>query len=299
MRSVVRIHAGGFDLVGTRHDPPAGVVPHPDVGVLFFNAGHMPREGHAGIIARMADRAAAQGLVTWRFDLPGLGDSPGDLPVALNDFFLAVHDGVHREAAVELILALTGPDGPGRLVLGGLCGGAATALMAALKEPDRVAGLVALEAEFLRPSAVDAKTLGQKLLSKASWLRLLTGYSRYSGRVRLPARMLLRMLGSRLLPRDTNRQLVKAWRRLVASEVPVFVAMASGGRREAFYKQLNLLLLNGQGGSSVTNLSIAGTNHILASGDGPDRLVSGIEAWVRAAFPANPSNDSVIEPAAT
>ena len=237
MRRIERVRADGIDLVGTLHEPVQTVG---DVGFLFLNAGHVPREGHAGVMARVADRLADLGFPAWRFDLPGLGDSPGGVPVRLEDFFQRVHDGMFVEPATTLVRRLASPGGVRRIVLGGLCGGAATGIFVADREPGAVAGLVALEAEFSRPGEEDPRSLWGKLASRGSWLRLLTGHSRMSSPFLVRAGR--HVLGPWLLPPLTNRKLVSCYQAVVARGIPVLVMMAAGKRRDLFIDQVDRVL---------------------------------------------------------
>jgi len=280
VRRIERVSAGDFDMVGTVHEPDEGRGNNDGgIGFLFLNAGHMPREGHAGMIAGAADDLCDSGFTVFRFDLPGLGDSPGSLPEQLESFFRLVHAGVHTEAALALARELLRRKGLSKLVMGGLCGGAATALFVADRAPEITAGLIALEAEFLLPGGEDPATLGRKVLSRASWLRLLTGHSRYRiGRI-LPRRTLLRLFGKGLLPPETNIELVRIWKELADSGTPILVMMAAGRIRESFYDQMNQVLFRGKPCKNVTDISITNTNHIFTSGNAPDRIKDEIRGW--------------------
>ncbi|NOZ01887.1 MAG: hypothetical protein GXP54_08370 [Deltaproteobacteria bacterium] len=280
MRRVETVRAGEFDLVGTCHEPDDNGPEKPrGIGFLFFNAGHVPREGHAGMIARIGDELANLGFPVFRFDLPGLGDSQGDLPVGLDDFFQIVHDGAYSEPAVALAKEVIARNGLSGLVLGGLCGGAATALFVADEAPEIVAGLVELEAEFLKPGSEDPEKLSSKLTSRASWLRLLTGHSRYRIGKLLPRGLLLRLFGRRLLPKRTNMRLVNIWQRIVEVELPVMVIMAGGRVRETFYDEVKQVLFGKADCPSVTVLSVPHTNHIFTTGNAPRLILRGVTDW--------------------
>jgi pimeloyl-ACP methyl ester carboxylesterase len=272
------------DVLGTVHLPTRGLAVDTDLGFLFFNAGHVPREGHAGTITRVADRLASLGFPVYRFDLPGLGDSPGEIPAGLEDFFQAVHDGIFTPAALQITRQVIERSGCARLVLGGLCGGAATALFVAGEEPEIIAGLIALEPEFLRPGGVDPQDLKAKLTSRASWLRMLTGHSRYSDRFRLLSGLILPFVGRWLLPAEANRTLIDSLRGILRRRVPVLVMLAEGKPRELFYDQLSKLLLRGRSGAHVTQIAIPNTNHIFTSGGAADRIVREVGDWADRVF---------------
>lgn len=279
--------ASQVDVLGTAHLPdresPGGAVAG-DLAFLFFNAGHVPREGHAGTIARVADQLAASGFPAYRFDLPGLGDSPGEIPAGLEEFFFSVHDGAFAPAALQIARAVIKRSACSRLVLGGLCGGAATALFVAEEAPELVAGLVALEPEFVRPGGVAPQELRGKLSNRASWLRLLTGHSQYSERLRFVSRLVLPLAGRWLLPAEANRALVWSYRALVRRGVPCLIMLAEGKPRELFYDQLNKLLFRGKPGAQVTEIPILNTNHIFTSGGAAERIVQEVGEWAERSF---------------
>ena len=276
-----------LDVLGTAHLPPKGSAAtksSADLAFLFFNAGHVPREGHAGTIARVADRLAASGFPAYRFDLPGLGDSPGEIPAGLEDFFFSVHDGVFGPAALQIARAVVPRSGCSRLVLGGLCGGAATALLVADEAPEIVAGLVALEPEFVRPGGVTPQDVKGKLTNRGSWLRMLTGHSQYSDRLRFVSAVILPLVGRWLLPAEANRVLVRSYRALVRRRIPCLIMLAEGKPRELFYDQLNKLLFRGKPGRHVSSIPIPNTNHIFTSGGAAERIVREVGDWAERSF---------------
>jgi pimeloyl-ACP methyl ester carboxylesterase len=131
-------------VVGTVHQPPGK---RAEVGLLWLNFGYVPRDGHGGLAAQAADAMAARGVTCFRYDLPMLGDSPGELPDVAQGFFDYVHSGQATSLISPLIELLCEREGLSGLVLGGLCGGAVMALFAADVQP-RVRGLVLLEPEM-------------------------------------------------------------------------------------------------------------------------------------------------------
>lgn len=103
----------------------------------LVTAGLTPKFGPFRLYAQLARRLAADGFLTLRFDLGGIGDSaqlPGALPL---------RERTTRElrAAVDL---LRGRVAEGPLILGGLCSGAEDALRYAAVDP-RVTGLVLMD----------------------------------------------------------------------------------------------------------------------------------------------------------
>ena len=109
---------------------------------LVLNSGSLSQVGPSRTSVDFARHwAAAFGVTTVRFDLPGLGDSPGDSDYYLRDSAyydtaLVTQTGAVIDRCIELGL-------PSRFVLAGLCSGAYTALHGALADR-RVVGVLLL-----------------------------------------------------------------------------------------------------------------------------------------------------------
>jgi pimeloyl-ACP methyl ester carboxylesterase len=295
MRQLLAVRLSRHDLVGTCHVPSHRALSgqKTQVGFLFLNAGHLPRDGHAGISTNAAESIAAMGHPVFRFDLPGLGDSPGQVPQTTDALFRMIHDGWFTEPARLLVQALCRRFQIPRLVLGGLCGAAGTALLVAQQEPYRVAGVVGIETEFFYPCPEPPVKSWQALLSRAAWLRLITGHSQFSSALHLPQTSLTRLVGRRLLPPHTDFALVSAWTQCVQRGMPVLLVMAEGKRRHIFYDQVQQSVLAGSSPGNLSVMTIAGTNHILTTGGAQPIVVRAMEAWAEHNFgrPQEPLED--------
>jgi pimeloyl-ACP methyl ester carboxylesterase len=297
MRQIVTVQSAGYEFVGTWHLPvrPGGVAPRDrELAFLFFNAGHLPRDGHAGITVHAAELLAEMGHHALRFDLPGLGDSPGELPEKTDELFQMIHDGWYADPAVALTRELRRRHGFSQLVVGGLCGAAGTALLVAEREPDAVAGVVAIEMELFYPYPEPQLSPFQSLTSRAAWLRLLSGHSRYShllGPFGLP---LLGALGHRVLPAFADRPLCLSYRSAVSRGLPVLVIAAEGKRRATFYDQVHKALVGGRP-ANLTSLLLPGTNHILTTGGAQQLALQHVSDWAMRNFPLRPPSHAVVQ----
>ncbi|HEX7900887.1 MAG TPA: hypothetical protein VF950_24225 [Planctomycetota bacterium] len=265
------------ELAGTVH-APADAGPG-RIGFLLLNAGPAPRSGNSDLSARLGDRLAALGAYAFRFDLPGLGDSAGELPERTSVFWRDVQRGRNDEPALELGRELKEAYGLRGLVAGGLCAGAITSIRAADRDPRVFSGLLLLEPSFRRepepraPLAVEPRLLRRGLL----YLTM--------SRVLRPLRPLLfRCLafeGGHSLPRDLDPELVACWRRTLGRRVPTFVAMARSGDREHPCRRIldELPLYRRR---AVTDLMIEGSNHLFTWGDGLEAVVRGAGRWAAA-----------------
>lgn len=197
--AVTFLNPSGVRLHGILHRPAAIAPGAP--GVLWLSAGQKPRQGAWRSYVVLARRLASQGVPVLRFDFEGLGDSEGERhhgrPVM--DFYGLVQTGAYRQDVVAGASFLLAATGPRPLVLGGLCGGAASALFAAPLLARRVRALAlvdlpvtissAARQQFLehhpealvraRPDVADTvlTLYARKALDVAAWRRLLRGES--------------------------------------------------------------------------------------------------------------------------
>jgi exosortase A-associated hydrolase 1 len=140
-----------------------------DTAVLIVVGGPQYRVGSHRQFVSLARALATAGYPTLRFDLTGMGDSPGD-PVAFDAC------GSDVRSAIDALLRAC-PD-TSRVVVWGLCDGASAALMFAGDDP-RVAGMIAAN-PWARSEASLATTrlkhyYTARLLQREFWAKLLGG----------------------------------------------------------------------------------------------------------------------------
>lgn len=157
----VQIVGAGFEMLGILSLPAPGTTPHP-VGVLVVVGGAQYRVGSHRQFVRLARHLAALGHAVLRFDLPGMGDSPGDLPS-------------FEDTAPHIAAAINGfqqqHTGVERVVLWGLCDGASASLLYvdATHDP-RIAGLA-----LLNPWVRSEVSLARARVKHYYWQRLREG----------------------------------------------------------------------------------------------------------------------------
>jgi hypothetical protein len=159
-----------------------------DVGIIILSPGIKNRVAPHRLYVKMAKLFQKMGYEVFRFDPEGLGDSEGEIDVALAaDLYRSIQTGRFIEDTVEAMNWMERERGVSRFILSGLCGGAITGLLAGADD-HRVAGLLSLGIPvILDGSAVDSSqfvTEGQlerlkkgylkKLTDPKSWVRLLT-----------------------------------------------------------------------------------------------------------------------------
>lgn len=165
----IHVNGAGFEMLGILSLPAPGT-PRQRTAVLIVVGGAQYRAGSHRQFVLLARRLAAAGYPTLRFDLPGMGDSPGDA-VPFEDtapHIAAALDAVAQAAHVE------------RAVLWGLCDGASASLLYLQARQDpRVAG-VALLNPWVRSEAGLARAhvkhyYRQRMLQGDFWRKLAGG----------------------------------------------------------------------------------------------------------------------------
>lgn len=165
----IHLQGSGGPMLGIVSRPVPGAAAS-RTGIVVVVGGAQYRVGSHRQFVLMARALARSGHTVLRFDLPGMGDSPGE-PVP----FDASHP--HIGAAVD---ALAGLEGVDQVVLWGLCDGASASLLYldATGDP-RVAGLALLN-PWVRSEASLARTqvrhyYRQRLLEPDFWRKLMGG----------------------------------------------------------------------------------------------------------------------------
>lgn len=304
MRECVEILAEGLRLRGTVHQPAQRAA---NTAVLIFNSGFLPRSAQGDLLARLSDKLAADGFLAFRFDLPGLGDSEGDLPEDAVTFVRSVEQGAFAPYVAALVPKLVEQYRLDKIVIGGLCGGGMTAMFgAAAAKGNRIAGLMAFDPNFnlvqvQEPQQAQQKPPMQRM--KEEWsLRFKAAYEE------LRIRILATRLGAPVqkiygrwkaaknarrasvpakprakdLPKETNHKLVQTFERLAKAGLPMLVVSAHDPRRAASFDYLEYVLRNGR--HQVDCRAIEGTNHSFLEGGGTKALLEVVSDWMSARF---------------
>ena len=138
--------------------------------VLIVTGGFQYRVGSHRQFTRISRQLAASGYPVLRFDMPGLGDSPGEL-VSFDQ------SDAHISAAVEVLASTTGLQ---NIVLWGLCDGASAILLYLQKrQENRISGLILVN-PWIRSENSLARTqikhyYRARILEISFWKKLLQG----------------------------------------------------------------------------------------------------------------------------
>jgi len=160
----------GMNLVGVLHRP-AG--PARREMMILLSPGVKNRIAPHGLYVKMASRFAALGYPVFRFDFHGLGDSEGVLPEEyLADVYRAIQLGRYVDDSIASMDWAESALGYKRFIMGGLCGGAISGLLAASKDA-RVVGLLGMGI----PAVLDSATRDQaRFMTGGQLNRLREGY---------------------------------------------------------------------------------------------------------------------------
>lgn len=294
-RSPFILAHGGEELVGTLHVD--GAATSAGVGVLLLNAGPAPRAGNSDLSAHLADRLAVCGYPSARLDLMGLGDSTGPTPPTIDAYWREVLAGRNDAAVAAACRDLRRRLGVDSMVVGGLCAGAVSAILATCAAPEGVSGLILLEPNLRTvpdtgPNAGGDEANGHaqqapkskfaRMRSAREWLYWMTGESRWARPFR-PLRpgleaVLERHVGH-TLPSDANVHLVLRWRQLCDRGLPSLVVMADQHLAAKYCRRIVGSFPKSCLGAISTEF-LLGTNHILTGGDARRLVGEAAQRWL-------------------
>lgn len=307
-RHVLNIDVPGARLVGTAHLPrllddtgrPDANCDRHRVGMLLINPGPAPRAGNSDLSVHICDALAADGFLAFRFDMPGVGDSPGSAPLEVEKYWQEVLQGRNDLPLLDLLAELRKQFSLDGLIVGGLCAGAVTAIRCAEIDERDFAGLLLLEPNFRLTVDASAGTSEEMLkhtrpgrssrfrhaLSLRKWLYFLTGDNTAS-KICAPIRpLLLKALAKIIghsLPQETNVPMVMSWTRVIRMEIPTLALTASGKIEEAYC----LRILDSVPPVIAQNVFVEGvpdTNHILTAGRAREYVTNAVRNWARQQF---------------
>lgn len=191
VEAVTWLNDDGLRLFGTLHRPDFAASDLP--AVILVSPGAKMRVGPGRLYVPLTDMLVESGCTVLRFDYYGLGDSEGELPeTMLADVYRNIELGRYVPDTISALRWMREMHGFDRFILGGLCGGATTAVLTAQKDTSVVGLLsigmnVTLSSNALTPARLltegqiqsRRKQYFRRLLQPKSWLRFLTFRSEY------------------------------------------------------------------------------------------------------------------------
>ncbi len=250
-------------------------------GVLFLNSGADPRTASGDSAVYWADSFAKSGYPSFRIDLPGLGDSEGELPEKWQDFTELVNSGHFSPFVGCMAKSLAQRYNLSGVVVVGHCAGSVSAIYAATASK-YVKGVVALDPYFFRQEVV-RPALRKGLSELVTRNKVAAQLGKVYGNVK---KFRLLVEGNKL-PGNAHLPLLRCWGHLVAAGVPILV-LTTGRvtpRAGEFDYFRYLQALSGSGSRLVVE-NIEGANHSFADDVGREGVRQHVEPWLNIFFPA-------------
>jgi pimeloyl-ACP methyl ester carboxylesterase len=287
-RQLITLGTDGVLVRGTYHNvpcnPAGSTSVHRKIGVLFLNPLSSPRTLIGDSAVYWASSFAAQGYPSLRIDMPGLGDSYGEVAKDLDTF---INNGGFAALAASKVKEFAKRFGLAGVVIYGHCAGGTTAIYAAsiCKE---CTGLI-----ITNPYFNAANMLTPKLSpGMIDWARRTT-----AGEVLRAAYARIREArnkrGNGKLPGNANVNLVTHWKQLVSSGLPILVfksgeptTLVSSTLRAGAFDYLEHIISFAGHRSRLSIRMIEGTNHSFADRIGRSAVRENADAWLRKHFPA-------------
>lgn len=313
MRKALQLDILGYRLFGTLHDSTdiSRSLAEQRTGVLLLSFGQQPRSWVGDLGSSIADQLDAQGYPAFRFDMPGLGDSPGDIPVYLEELWRDILLGIHEAPLHALCDELARRYSLKGLVVGGFCGGAVTALYSVNARSPMMLGLIMLEPEMAlvrtnspavkanhAPLTVDAYQESRDLVRKRitsldSWRRFFSGKADLKFWLKLWYGLLdygarkLKTFGSRkyVLPEETNQRMLSSWQLARRLRIPTLVVSVGSPNRSKYYRAYGLEPGVNDNKSRLQWVEIQNTTHAMLTGGAKDSVGKNIEHWLSDNFP--------------
>lgn len=314
MRKALQLDIASKRLFGTLHDSSVnlpGQQSSDRIGVLLMSFGQQPRSWVGDLGSSIADRLDARGYPTFRFDMPGLGDSPGDIPVYLEELWRDILLGAHEESLHALCDDLIRRFSLKGLVVGGFCGGAVTALYAVNMRSPLILGLVLLEPEIalVRTSSTAAQSesvpltvdayqesadiVRKRITSLDSWRKLFSGKADFKfwlklwyGLIDYGARK-LKTIGrdKKVLPQETNHRMLNSWNLARRLRIPTLVVSVGSPSRSKYYRAYGLEPGVADKKSKLQWVEIPNTTHAMLTGGAKEAVGRNFVSWLSENFP--------------
>lgn len=299
-REVITVTADLLTLRGTYHKPQGeqfDSLPDGRIGILFLNPGVLPRAASGDSAVYWADSLAKGGYTAFRFDLPGLGDSDGDLPAEMIEFQSDVEAGAYGPVLSGIVDHLVDRFKLSGVVVAGHCAGAVTALYAAAAN-ERIKGLILLNPHFdaQRTSEIQSVLVRGhlRIIRALAWDRPAQSVLRDAG-VKLLAcfRSIYRRLNHnpllvrrKRLPRTANLPLIRCWNHVASAGLRMLILRSpSATPTLGAFDYIGHLQPESDRDCRITVKQIEGATHAFAEHHSKETVRTNTEQWLSAHFP--------------
>jgi pimeloyl-ACP methyl ester carboxylesterase len=296
-RELITLDCLGTLIHGTYHRPADRYFDSPAKdhagipGILFLNSLSLPRAATGDSAVHWADACAEWGYPSFRVDLPGLGDSAGDISTDLLDF---INSGGYESIAAASVKELVQRMGLSGVVIIGHCAGSVSALFAAAACGE-CKGLILMDPYFHLPQMI-RPTARRKL---SEWARSSKIGAMASDIYDRLSDLLLLVRGQRP-PGNANFRLLSCWKRVTTTGAPVLLLKAPGLKasgtkaRRGQFDYLNHVIKLAGNKNRVTIKLIEGTDHSFANRTGRAAVRKQIGSWLESYFPLDGSKESAL-----
>jgi len=295
-RQLITLGADGILVRGTYHDVPRKMTgstsPDKRIGVLFLNPLSTPRALIGDSAVYWASSFASQGYPSLRIDLPGLGDSYGEVA---KDLLTFINNGGYAAIAAAKVKEFSERFGLAGVVIYGHCAGSTTAIYAA-SACKECKGLIITEPYFNAANMLTPK-LSPGMVAWAR--RTKVGEVLRAAYARLREARKKQTNGS--LPGNANVNLVTHWKQLVSSGLPILVcksgepaALGSSKLRAGAFDYLEHITSFAGHKSRLSLHTIEGTNHSFADLLGRATIREHAETWLHKHFPGEVAETALL-----
>jgi hypothetical protein len=288
-----------------------------DVAIILLSPGVKNRIAPHRMYNKMAATYAALGFWVFRFDFYGLGDSEGEVrEPLLADLYGSIQVGRYCDDTRAAMAWMRRTHGFKRFILGGLCGGAITGVLAGADDP-AVVGILGLGIPvILDGSSVDKvrhMTTGQlerirqryvrKLLDPSAWLRLLTlktdfrqlrrAFAAKTPKISAPA---AGTVPSAKPPAESNAnpKFPPTFLKIIGSGRPAILVFSGSDRLYAEFQEKFLAYHRDAVERHARHLEVAvveRANHIFSFTEWQQEMLRLTRSWLQQRFPA-PAEDA-------
>ena len=198
----------------------SGVSTRKPVGLVFLNSLSLPRAATGDSAVYWAESFANYGYPSFRLDLPGLGDTAGNIPTDVLSF---INEGGYAPIAAAKMKELVEHFNLSGVVLVGHCAGTVSAIYAAACMGKECKGLVLLDPYFDMPQAIRPRVRR----GVSDWA-LRSNQAGYSSNIYHRIRKTGLIFRGSAPPRNANFALLSRWKEVASTGLPVLLLKAPG-----------------------------------------------------------------------
>jgi pimeloyl-ACP methyl ester carboxylesterase len=290
-RELITLDGLGVFVRGTFHKPPgsshsrSGVSRRKLVGLVFLNSLSLPRAATGDSAVYWAESFANYGYPSFRLDLPGLGDTAGNIPTDVLSF---INAGGYASIAAAKMKELVEHFNLLGVVLVGHCAGTVSAIYAAAACTGKECkGLVLLDPYFDIPQAI--RPMVRRGVSEWALRSNLGGiFSNIYDRIK---KIGLIFRGS-APPRNANLALLSRWKEVASTGLPVLLFKAPGRKTQGTKPRIgefdylaHVLKIAGPKSQVAVEL-LEGTDHTFANHTGRAAVRRHTELWLSKFLPS-------------